>query len=623
MNFMPETEVYLLSGIPFNISYNNVRDFDTIDEQVAYFLGKQKYKFDKLTYQRVTQQTIKLDINYNDLLDCNYIMFQNQSNKGKWYYAFITDYEFVSQNCTIITYQLDVFQTYLFDFHFQSTYIEREHTKRFNNDGTPVINTLDEGLSYGYDYECYNIEHVQQCDNIIWAVLVSKLNLVTYPTKVFGGSRTGKIPTTLYYYCVPIRIDNANIDLKVNGKQISTVQSIISKFQNDTNFVNNLVSFYYTDTIPCEVSFDGNDNITSNSSYLDVFEVAGLTLVTAGRYGYDTINKTIANNIYDKLPKYEESKLLMYPYTIVEIADQKGNTFTLKPENIARNDLPKFEIEMSSSIGTEPKCAYIIKNYLGNTRDFKELSQGIINNDLSAIPILDDYTASYIQANKNSIATANAYAIDNAQRGINQNNANNRINNAILDKQQAYSGLESGISALSSALQGNIAGAVGNIYSTIKNYDVSQGERAKMNMNNEFANENLRINAEQQIGLTQAKIADINNIPPTIRNLGNNGLFSYGNGITGIYIYYKTIRPEYVRQLTAYFKMFGYKVNRLEIPNLKSRLSYNYIKTADANIIGNIPNNYLNSLKGIFDKGITIWHTDDIGNYNLDNREVN
>lgn len=623
MNFMPETEVYLLSGIPFNISYNNVRDFDTIDEQVAYFLGKQKYKFDKLTYQRVTQQTIKLDINYNDLLDCNYIMFQNQSNKGKWYYAFITDYEFVSQNCTIITYQLDVFQTYLFDFSFQSTYIEREHTKRFNNDGTPVINTLDEGLAYGYDYECYNIEHVQQCDNIIWAVLVSKLNLVTFPTKLYGGSRTGKIPTTLYYYCVPIRVDNANIDLKVNGKQVSSVQSIIAKFQNDTNFVNNLVSFYYTDTIPCEVSFDGNDNITSNSSYLDVFDVAGLTLVTAGRYGYDTINKTIANNIYDKLPKYEESKLLMYPYTIVEIADQKGNTFTLKPENIARNNLPKFEIEMSSSIGTEPKCAYIIKNYLGNTRDFKELSQGIINNDLSAIPILDDYTASYIQANKNSIATTNAYAIDNAQRGINQNNANNRINNAILDKQQSYSGLETGISALSSALQGNIAGAVGNIYSTIKNYDVSQGERAKMNMNNEFANENLRINAEQQIGLTQAKIADINNIPPTIRNLGNNGLFSYGNGITGIYIYYKTIRPEYVRQLTAYFKMFGYKVNKLEIPNLKSRLSYNYIKTADANIIGNIPNNYLNALKGIFDKGITIWHTDDIGNYNLDNREVN
>ena len=68
--------------------------------------------------------------------------------------------------------------------------------------------------------------------------------------------------------------------------------------------------------------------------------------------------------------------------------------------------------------------------------------------------------------------------------------------------------------------------------------------------------------------------------------------------------------------------MFGYKVNKLEIPNTKSRKSYNYIKTVDANIVGNIPNNYLNTLKGIFDHGLTIWHTDDIGNYNLNNEEV-
>lgn len=623
MNFMPETEVYLLSGIPFNISYNNVRDFDNADEQLNYFLGKQKYKFEKLTYQRVTQSTIKLDINYNDLLDCNYMMFQNQSNKGKWYYAFITDYEYVSQNCTIITYQLDVFQTYLFDFRFQSTYVEREHTKRYNSDGTPVINTLDEGLAYGYDYECYNIDRLQQCDNIIWAVLVSKLNLVTYPNKLYAGARTGKIPTSLYYYCVPVKIDDANVNLKVNGIQVASVRAIIQKFENDANFVNNLVSFYYTDTIPCEISFDGVDNITDNSYYLTTFDVEGLTLVVAGQYGYDTINRTIANNVYDKLPKYSESKLLMYPYTVIELSDQKGNTFTMKPENIARNSLPRFEIEMSSSIGTEPKVAYIVKNYLGNTRDFKELSQGIINNDLSAIPILDDYTASYIQANKNSIATTNMYAVDNAIRGINQNNANNRMNNAILDKQQSYTGLEMGIGALTGALNGQIGSAIGNVYGAIKNYDLSQGERAKMNMNNEIANENLRINAEQQVGLTQAKLADINNIPPTVRNLGNNGLFSYGNGITGLYIYYKTIRPEYVNQLTNYFKMFGYKVNKLEVPNLKSRLSYNYIKTVNANIIGNIPNNYLNALKGIFDKGITLWHTNDIGNYDLDNREVN
>ena len=143
-----------------------------------------------------------------------------------------------------------------------------------------------------------------------------------------------------------------------------------------------------------------------------------------------------------------------------------------------------------------------------------------------------------------------------------------------------------------------------------------------MNLNNTFANHNLMINAEQQIGLTQAKLEDINNVPPTISNLGNNSLFNLGNGISGCFVVFKTIRDEYVTQLTNYFKMFGYKVNKMEIPNLKSRRSYNYIKTVDANIVGDVPNNYLNTLKGIFDKGITIWHTDDIGNYSVNNEEV-
>ena len=143
-----------------------------------------------------------------------------------------------------------------------------------------------------------------------------------------------------------------------------------------------------------------------------------------------------------------------------------------------------------------------------------------------------------------------------------------------------------------------------------------------MNVNNEFANRNIKINAEQQVGLTQAKIEDINNVPPTLANMGNNSLFNLGNKLTGFYVLYKTIKDEYYNQLTNYFKMFGYKVNKLEIPNTKSRKNWNYIKTVDANIIGNIPANDLSALKGIFDKGITIWHTDDVGNYALDNMEV-
>ena len=76
---------------------------------------------------------------------------------------------------------------------------------------------------------------------------------------------------------------------------------------------------------------------------------------------------------------------------------------------------------------------------------------------------------------------------------------------------------------------------------------------------------------------------------------------------------------EYRRKLTDFFKMFGYKVNEVKIPNFRTRQHFNYVETRNCNIQANINNNDLQAIKNIFDSGITLWHTDDIGNYNLSN----
>ena len=632
MNFIPQTEVHLLTNVPFNLTYNNVMDFNTPTEQITYFLNKTKYVFDKLTYQRVTSSTIKLDINYNDLLDVNYLIFKNDSVKNKWFFAFITDYEFISESTTKITYQLDVFQTYLFDYEFQSSYVEREHTKRFNSDGTPVINTLDEGLAYGSDYTTCMVKQYEQLEGIIWAIIVSKVDLRAIPNKSYGGSNVSNIPTPLYYYGVPISANGNNIgNFTINGTQVSVIQDIWNLFTTNSDFVGSIVSMYYTSFIPFVVEKESDVAIKIDTRAGTLTNFAGLTVLRFTGLKWGTLSPTIFENIYEQFPKYSESKLYMYPYSLIEITNFKGETFTLKMENMTQifTSGNKLDLLILSSLGVSPKTAIIPKFYLGNTNFADDnldiinmLDYGIIDNDVSDIPIVDDYTASYIQANKNSIATTNKYALDNARRGVTQNNATNRLNNAIIDRQQDYRETDAGVSAISSILQGNIGGALSSGYNLVKATDMAEASRASMNLNNQFANENLKINAEQAIGLTQAKLEDINNIPPTVSNMGNNSLFSYGNNYRGVYVVCKTIRSEYAEQLTNYFKMFGYKVNKLEIPNTKARKSYNYIKTVDANIVGNIPNNYLNTLKGIFDHGLTIWHTDDIGNYNLNNEEV-
>ena len=68
--------------------------------------------------------------------------------------------------------------------------------------------------------------------------------------------------------------------------------------------------------------------------------------------------------------------------------------------------------------------------------------------------------------------------------------------------------------------------------------------------------------------------------------------------------------------------MYGYKVNRVKVPNLHTRQSWNYVKTVDCTIVANIPQDDLNSIKQMFNKGITLWHNTDVGNYNLSNNEI-
>ena len=54
--------------------------------------------------------------------------------------------------------------------------------------------------------------------------------------------------------------------------------------------------------------------------------------------------------------------------------------------------------------------------------------------------------------------------------------------------------------------------------------------------------------------------------------------------------------------------MYGYSTNKIKIPNLNTRSSWNYIKTVGINILAEIPELDLQRIKDMFDNGITLWH---------------
>lgn len=62
----------------------------------------------------------------DDLLEYNYVMYLNENYTNKWFYAFITNMEYVTDFNTKIYISTDVFQTWQFNFTFKQSFIERE-----------------------------------------------------------------------------------------------------------------------------------------------------------------------------------------------------------------------------------------------------------------------------------------------------------------------------------------------------------------------------------------------------------------------------------------------------------------------------------------------------------------
>lgn len=111
------------------------------------------------------------------------------------------------------------------------------------------------------------------------------------------------------------------------------------------------------------------------------------------------------------------------------------------------------------------------------------------------------------------------------------------------------------------------------------------------------------------IANTLGEIYKESKVPPQANGNINCGDVVTASGKNDFIFYNMCIKKEYAQIIDDYFSMFGYKTNIVKIPNLTGRTNWNYVKTIDCNILGNIPQMDLLEIKEIFDNGVTLWHT--------------
>lgn len=183
MYIQPETNVKILKNVPLDNTYDHTLWFNNATKQASYFADNlAKFHLTNYTYQRVNKGAIRVEINANKLYDCNYLMFQNTAFGNKWFFAFIKSVEYVNNVCSEITYEIDVMQTWLFDYHMDRCFVEREHV----SDDRIGVNLVNENFNVT-NYVATNVTTVNLKDKGMVAIgLATDTPTGNYDPSLYG-----------------------------------------------------------------------------------------------------------------------------------------------------------------------------------------------------------------------------------------------------------------------------------------------------------------------------------------------------------------------------------------------------------------------------------------------------
>lgn len=623
MEIKPTNEVHLIKSVPFSIDYKNVILFDNAAKQTEYFNSLENLVFDNVTYVR-SNGKIKVKAERDSILEYNYMSFTNKNYSNKTFYAFITNIEYINPNTSLVSFVIDEWQTWCFDLQFRDCFIERKHCKRWNTDGTPVINTQDEGLDFGSEYIVK--DHREYNNDLYWLCLVTSI-------EEHGINLLNRedVPTILSLFYIPI-YKTTNVSTSswfLNGNKMADVRTALVNFRNGTKINKTLRSAFILSEPPFKYTYSvSGDVINITSTEMQAWDI------TINTTGTDKMKMAIwlstknPNSVLRTFPKYgnlknniTESKLLMYPYSFVQLVDGQGNSFDIKNEYL---DDTQINVRTFTSGGLNSKQAHIVEHYRykGITLNYCrwELGNGIINNFPNNLTIVDDYSAAYLQGNANQINQSIANTISQTQLNNtmvkNVANASNEGNTwkaiGTLVSGAVLGGEKNG---LSGAVAGALSGAAEGFTSKYANELLNEANVKNTGLQGNLTN-------EKAINSAIAKKQDAKNVADNVSLQGGDVYFTYQNQYSGYCLVYKQISDEYIKVLEDFFKKFGYAYNKIETPNLHTRKSWDYIRTVDCNIKANINDDSVEKIKSIFNQGVTIWHTTDVCNYKLNNDEI-
>lgn len=549
MMFDGNTTVKLYKNI--QLEPNNTILFDSIDKQNNYFENRDFLLFEKCRFIKTQSNRIAVNGYYNDLLTYNYLSFTNDYFKrNKTFYAFITNIEYINDTTSYIYFNIDVLQTFMFDFTLNECFVEREHVvenDKINNFITEEIQVSD-----------LKIADTQFIDDLLGDLAIV-IGVSDCESGDLGGIYNGMYSGLKFWAC-PSKKHNLATDF------------INSYSKNGKSDAICLMYMTYCNLIGLSSDSDG-------------------TFLTQGtsRNLKDNYTIPIIDNFSGYKPK--NLKCFSYPYMMIRLIDDNGNNVILKPELL--NNINELKLEVNTSISGAPSVIVTPKNYNGQNLAYND------EIELSNFPL----------CSWNNDTFANWYA---------QNSHTYNNNSALASQSLKLANENRDSKAIYDAI--NLIPTAMNVFQWGKDLDKLGSGIVNGIYNYDYSTRNSQFEYDKTISQLTSSLEDMKVLPNNAKGSISSNAINLIRGTHTVRVEILQAKYSDITRIDDYFSRYGYSVNKFEIPNLKSRPYWNYIRTNSCKLTTNIPYEYRNIIMELFNGGITFWHTSMINNYQLNNK---
>lgn len=565
MAFTPLSEVHLVQ-LELDIDNKNQLTFASATAQQTFFSGiTNKLDYTGLTYVR-KDGYIVVPTNVDNIYKYNYLFYKNTDTSTKWYYAFIVKAEYDSLNSTKVYIKTDVWQTYQFNIDFKKSFVEREMIAVADDIRGANLEPEDLEIGEPIREETFSLNGFGIAYVIAFAKDPYSLPNMPQPSPVYmHGTLVNNIASGLWYYI---------------GNYADVLQMLQTINQPSVGLGNDVIAVFSIPT--CAINGMGNKTLAQLDDPTTSFGEWIINATSFPAVEWDFPIEITSLNGYTPRNK----KLLQYPFSYLGFTANNGTQKIFRYEDFQKvSGTQNARFQIISEINPNPIIHIIPYLYKGdNGYSIREEVQ------MSGYPNISyktDYFNNWLAQNQTLLS------IDYQRQDLNYDMSMAKTN--IQEVGQLGS-------AMTNFAFGNIGGGI------------SATEGA---MTNAISALQQKGNYDLDIRTRQAQIEKQQLLPNSASMGGTNAtLIGYGYQKYNIFARF-CIKRQFAERIDEYFDMFGYKTNRLKIPNINNRPNWNYVKTlgciiqskqSTEQVDNTVLQEDMQELKSLFDNGITLWH---------------